>query len=139
NDTEGWATEEALDIEWAHAMAPMANIVAIEANSGEDSRQSFSDLATAVNTARNLPGVSVISMSYGWDESFVNTTVGAGAEVAQNPLYTTPSGHTGVTFLASTGDSGSPGGYPAYSPNVVAVGGTTLNLNSDNSYNSETD
>ena len=41
NDTEGWATEEALDIEWAHAMAPMANIVAIEANSGEDSANRF--------------------------------------------------------------------------------------------------
>src|SRR5208282_1826005 len=135
NDTEGWATEEALDIEWAHAMAPMANIVAIEANSGEDSAQSFSDLATAVNTARNLPGVSVISMSYGFPESFVNSAVGPGAEVAQNPLYTTPAGHTGVTFCASTGDSGAPGGYPAFSPNVVAVGGTSLYLNANNTYN----
>ena len=42
-----------------------------------------------------------------------------------------------MTFLASTGDSGSPGGYPAYSPNVVAVGGTTLTLNADNTYDSE--
>jgi autotransporter-associated beta strand protein len=129
NDTEGWAVEEALDIEWAHAMAPNANIVVIEANSGEYSSQSFSDLATAVDTARNLPGVSVISMSYGWDESFIGSVIGPGAEVAQNPLYTTPAGHGGVTFCAATGDSGAPGGYPAYSPNVVAVGGTTLNLN----------
>ena len=136
NDTEGWATEEALDIEWAHAIAPNANIVAIEANSGEFSSQSFTDEGKAVDTARHLPGVSVISMSYGWSESFINTTVGAGAEVAQNPLYTTPAGHVGVTFLASTGDSGSPGGYPAYSPNVVAVGGTTLTL-SGGSYGSE--
>ena len=137
NDTEGWAVEEALDIEWAHAMAPMANIIAIEANSGEYSSQSSRIWRRRSTPPGNLPGVSVISMSYGWDESFVNSMVGPGAEVAQNPLYTTPAGHTGVTFLASTGDSGSPGGYPAYSPNVVAVGGTTLTL-SGNTYVSET-
>ena len=45
----------------------------------------------------------------------------------------------GVTFLASTGDYGTADPeYPAFSPNVVAVGGTSLNLNADNSYNSET-
>jgi hypothetical protein len=42
-----------------------------------------------------------------------------------------------VTFLAATGDSGAPSGFPAFSPNVVAVGGTTLTLNPNNSYNSE--
>ena len=42
-----------------------------------------------------------------------------------------------MTFFASTGDSGAPGGYPAFSPNVVAVGGTSLFLNGDNSYNHE--
>jgi hypothetical protein len=44
-----------------------------------------------------------------------------------------------VTFVASTGDFGAADPeYPALSPNVVAVGGTSLYLNSDNSYNSET-
>jgi hypothetical protein len=44
-----------------------------------------------------------------------------------------------VTFVASTGDYGAADPeYPAYSPNVVAVGGTSLTLNADNSYNSET-
>ena len=52
--------------------------------------------------------------------------------------FTTPAGHTGVTFVASTGDNGSPGEYPAYSPNVLAVGGTTLTLNSQNNISSET-
>ena len=42
-----------------------------------------------------------------------------------------------MTFLAATGDQGSPSGYPAYSPNVVAVGGTSLYLNADNSYEYE--
>ena len=42
-----------------------------------------------------------------------------------------------MTFLASTGDSGAPAKYPAYSPNVVAVGGTSLTINSDGSYGGE--
>ena len=54
--------------------------------------------------------------------------------------FTTPAGHQGVTFVAATGDGrrGSPGEYPAFSPNVVAAGGTTLNLSSDGSIISET-
>ena len=41
--------------------------------------------------------------------------------------------------MASTGDYGAADPeYPAFSPNVVAVGGTSLSLNADNSYNSET-
>ncbi len=59
------------------------------------------------------------------------------SETAQDSVFTTPSGHQGVTFLAATGDSGSPASYPAFSPNVVAVGGTSLYLNSNNSYQSE--
>ncbi len=42
------------------------------------------------------------------------------------------SGHAGITFLAASGDSGAPGGYPAYSPYVVAVGGTSLTLSGGN-------
>ena len=57
-------------------------------------------------------------MSFGGDEG--------ASDVSDNALFTTPSGHTPITFLASTGDDGAPGGYPAYSPNVVAVGGTLL-------------
>ena len=53
-------------------------------------------------------------------------------------VFTTPAGHQGVTFLAATGDAGSNGvggddpftGAPAYLPNVVAVGGTSLNTSS---------
>ena len=58
------------------------------------------------------------------------------ATLRENSVFTTPVGHGGVTFLASTGDDGSPGSFPAYSPNVVAVGGTTLTL-SGNNYVSE--
>ncbi|MGC8642287.1 MAG: hypothetical protein ACP5XB_20690, partial [Isosphaeraceae bacterium] len=120
-----WELEEALDVEWAHAIAPQANIVLIECNSA-----SVGDLLNAgAKTAASLPGVSVVSMSFGTTEF--------GSETSYDKNLVTPVGHQGVTFVASTGDSGTPGEYPAYSPNVVAVGGTSLTLNADNSYNSE--
>ncbi len=57
---------------------------------------------------------------------------------AVDSTFTTPSGHQGVTFIAASGDQGSPGYYPAYSPNVLAAGGTTLTLNANNTIQSET-
>ncbi|MGN6369330.1 MAG: fibronectin type III domain-containing protein [Phycisphaerae bacterium] len=116
--------EEALDVEWSHAMAPGANILLVEANDA-----SPSNLFAAVNMARNRPGVSVISMSFGGNET--------SNETAFDSTFTTPAGHNGVTFVASAGDSGQPGGYPAYSPNVVATGGTSLSINSLGTYQSE--
>ncbi len=126
-----WEVEEALDVEWAHAMAPGAHIVVVEANS-----QSLSDLMSAVVTASSLPNVSVVSMSWGFQEG---VSALAQDEAQYDSVLTTPAGHQGVTFVASTGDYGtSDPEYPAFSPNVVAVGGTSLYLNSDNSYSSET-
>src|SRR5262249_55210321 len=46
-------------------------------------------------------------------------------------------GHAGVTFVASSGDAGAPDSYPAASPNVLAVGGTTLSLSSSGTILSE--
>jgi Kelch motif len=127
----GWSVEESLDIEWAHVMAPQANIILFEANI-----PSNFDLFTAVDTARNTPGVSVVSMSFSGSEYFGVTN--------NDSHFLTPTGHQGVTFLAATGDygasgaeSGSPGDYPATSPNVVAVGGTVLTI-SAGGYGSET-
>ena len=118
-----WAAEQSLDVEWSHALAPDANILLVETNSS-----SYSDLFTGVNYARNQPGVVVVSMSWGSAEF--------SSESTYDTDMTTPAGHAGVTFLASTGDGGEPGEYPAYSPNVLAVGGTTLNL-SGSTYGSE--
>jgi hypothetical protein len=124
NKSSDWEVEESLDVEWAHALAPGAKIVLVEANSS-----SYADLMTAVQTAANLPGVSVVSMSWGGGEF--------SSESAYDSIFKTPTGHQGVTFVASTGDNGTPGGFPAYSSNVLAVGGTTLNLSSSGSYLSE--
>jgi subtilase family serine protease len=120
----GWAQESALDVEWSHAMAPGANILLVEARSN-----SFSDLFSAVNYARNYPGVSVVSMSWGGSEF--------SGESNYDSYFTTPGGHNGVSFVASSGDTGGARSYPAMSPNVVSVGGTRLNLDSGDNYLSE--
>ena len=125
--TNNWETEASVDVEWAHAFAPGAQIVLVEANS-----QSLSDLMAAVGTAAAQPGVSVVSMSWGLPEG---QSVFAADEANYDNVFNVP----GVTFLASTGDYGvADPEYPAFSPNVVAVGGTSLTLNADNSYSSET-
>ena len=115
--------EEALDVESAHAMAPGAWIVLVEANSA-----SVPDLMAAVNVAKRISGVSVIAMSWGASEF--------SGETAYDSVFTTP----GVTFVAGSGDSGSFGGplWPASSPNVLAVGGTTLQVNTSGNYLGET-
>ena len=122
----GWTEEESLDVEWAHAIAPEANILVVEANS-----QSIQDLLAAVNTARNTPGVVAVSMSWGFPET--------PNETSYDSYFTTPPGHQGITFIASSGDNGSLAGasYPAASPNVLSVGGTTLLLSSSGAYQSE--
>ena len=125
--TDNWEVEESLDVEWVHAIAPGAQIILVEANS-----QSLSDLMTAVGTAASQPGVSVVSMSWGFAEG---QSVFAADEANYDSTFDVP----GVTFVASTGDYGAADPeYPAFSPNVVAVGGTSLFLDVDNSYSSET-
>ncbi len=122
-----WELEESLDVEWSHALAPDANILLVEANSATNTNL----LADAANYARGVTGVAVVSMSFGTPENSISN------ETSYDQYFTTPSGHSGVTFVASTGDTGSPAGYPSYSPNVVAVGGTTLTLDGSGNYMSE--
>ncbi len=122
-DNAGWAMETALDVEWAHAIAPGANIALVEA------QPDLSDLFSAVTFASGLSGVSVVSMSWGSGEF--------SGETSYDSVFTTPTGHNGVTFVASSGDS-STVEYPSVSPNVLAVGGTSLVANSAGTYVSET-
>jgi hypothetical protein len=121
-----WEMESALDVEWVHAMAPGAHIILVEADS-----QSLSDLMAGAATATRQPGVSVVSMSWGFPEG---QAVLAQDEATYDSYFTTP----GVTFVASTGDYGTADPeYPAYSPNVIAVGGTSLYINAGGAYGSE--
>jgi subtilase family serine protease len=125
NSQGNWEIEEALDVEWAHVIAPGAAIILVECNSDNGF-----DMYQGVLTAAELPGVSIVSMSWGSPEF--------SGEQYFDQDFITPSRHEGVTFVAATGDAGAPGDYPAYSPNVVAVGGTNLYLSGNGAYNLET-
>jgi subtilase family serine protease len=114
-----WAVEIALDIEWAHAIAPQAKILLVEAPSNN-----LSDLLSGVDFAvRN--GASVVSMSW------------TSAELSTERNLDNHFVSTGVTFLAASGDSGTGVNYPAASPDVIAVGGTSLTLDKSENYSSE--
>jgi hypothetical protein len=109
--------EESLDVEWAHALAPQANILLIEANSLQTP-----DLYTAVKYARSATaGASVVSMSFGGPEYAAETS-------DDTNVFSSLPGHP-LTFVAATGDQGQPASYPAISPNVLAVGGTNAYVN----------
>jgi subtilase family serine protease len=122
-----WGLEESLDVEWAHAIAPGARIVLVEANSAN-----LADLLTSVDYARHLAGVSVVSMSWGAGEF--------SGESNFDSHFTTPAGHAGVTFVASSGDGGSASApeWPSVAANVLAVGGTQLSTNRSGNYLGET-
>ena len=104
----GWATEITLDVQWAHATAPLARIVLIEA---PDS--SINSLLAAVGLADAM-GPGVVSMSFGGSEG--NWTASA------DTAFTTAN----MSYLAATGDAGAGVSWPAVSSRVLAVGGTTL-------------
>lgn len=109
NDS-GWAEETSLDVEWAHALAPDAAIYLVVAKS-----DSTTDLLNAVDYASNL-GVQVVSMSWGISEF--------SGEVNLDSHFQ----HSGIVYVAASGDNGAGVVWPAASPNVLAVGGTTLRL-----------
>jgi subtilase family serine protease len=120
-----WAVEETLDVEWAHAIAPGANIDVVEVSPGTTGGQQFDNVVAAIHTASQTAGVSVVSMSWGYGEF--------SGETSYDSSFTT----AGVTFVASSGDTGTVE-WPASSPDVLAVGGTSLLLGSSGGYGSET-
>jgi subtilase family serine protease len=115
-----WALEISLDVEWAHAIAPNAAIDLVEA-----ATNSNANLYGAINWAVNN-GAHIVSMSWGTGEASSELSLDSNFE------------KSGVTFLASAGDSGGDVTYPSASPYVVSVGGTTLNLSSSGTLISET-
>jgi subtilase family serine protease len=116
-----WGLEISLDVEIAHAICQNCSILLVEATSA-----SYYDMLTAVNEAVSLGGV-VISNS--WSSS----------EFADEARYdATYFDHQGVAMLFASGDGGYGPQYPAASTYVTAVGGTTLRLQKQTGYRSET-
>ena len=116
---QGWAVEESLDVQWAHAIAPGAKIILVESKTAK-----FSNFLNAVDYAVKQ-GANQVSMSWG------------GPEFSSESSHDSHFNKNNVSFFASSGDSGSGTIYPAASPYVVSVGGTTLNVNSSGNVSSE--
>jgi subtilase family serine protease len=104
----GWALEVSLDLDMASAICPNCTILLVEATNNTNS-----NLYAAVDTAARL-GATEISNSYG------------GAETSSDPANNVHFHHPGVAITVSSGDSGYGVEYPASSPYVTAVGGTSL-------------
>lgn len=120
----GWGQEAALDIEWAHAMAPSARIIFVEAASN-----SFADLLQAVDVATaqvQAAGGGEVSMSWG------------GSEFSGENANDTHFQGSGVVYFASSGDTGGVVIYPSASPFVVSAGGTTIHRSTARAFLSET-
>jgi len=117
---EGWNGEATLDVEWAHAIAPEAKIVLVELDSN-----AFADIMVGMNKAISILGKTKshggsVSVSIGSDFDQPEQEVLEGvfsSEKAQN-----------ISFIVSAGDTGGVPSFPATSPHVTAIGGTTLYL-----------
>jgi len=139
HDETGWAIETSLDVQWAHAIAPMAKIVLVVApNNGGNA------LNNAQRYAINNHLGQVMSLSFGADEA---TIAGAGNNLQLNQAHQNyrVAAAAGITVFASSGDGGAADGhplanasYPASDPLVTAVGGTDLFMTDTGSYVGET-
>ncbi|WP_329037574.1 carboxypeptidase regulatory-like domain-containing protein [Streptomyces sp. NBC_00178] len=110
---EGWAGEAALDLDMVSAAAPDARLLLVEADGPE-----IENLGAAVQQAVAL-GADVVSNSYGTRYSLFEEDP---AVTAWDSYYD----HPGVAVVASSGDDNHGVSFPAASPHVTAVGGTTL-------------
>jgi len=134
----GWDLEESLDAEWAHAMAPQAKIIVVEACS-----QNLEDLLYAEEVAGlevGNAGGGVVSNSWGYTEACAaNPACNGGWTGSQvnNDNYFYRDHWAQTTYLASAGDSGAEVLFPSASPWVVSVGGTTVNRDSSGNFLSE--
>jgi subtilase family serine protease len=112
--SDDWSGEESLDFDMVSAICPLCHILLVEATSPTDA-----NLGTAVNEAVAL-GAKYVSNSYGGDED--------SSETSEDSSYYH---HPGVAVVASAGDSGYGVEYPAASPYVTSVGGTSLSTSSN--------
>ena len=116
---QGWGLEISLDIQWAHAIAPGAHVLLVEASSN-----SFANLLTAEDYAK----AHAQYVSNSW----------SGAEFSSESADDSHFVQSGVSFFASSGDNGLPAEYPSASPNVISVGGTTLHFDGSGNFTGET-
>ena len=119
-DTGGWEMETAMDLQWAHAMAPGAQLILVQATS--DSTADLLVAVAAATKAVQAAGGGVVSMSWGQNE-FSSLRIGTTTykESALETYFNNP----GVIYLAASGDYEAPQ-WPCVSQNVICVGGTSI-------------
>jgi len=123
SDGTGWDLEEALDVQYAHAMAPNAQIIVAEFCSDPIGDGTETDAGEAVAAV----GGGEVSNSWTYDGGEFPEELGL------DQYFTTPS----VVYFASSGDSGWGPTYPSVSPNVVSAGGTHIVRDSNGNFNGE--
>lgn len=106
------ADEHALDIEWAHAMAPNAKIIMVEGAS--DSLQDHMQAIQVASQQVAAAGGGLVSISWGLPEF--------SEESFYDQYFLTPS----VVYIASSGDYSAPARYPSTFPYVISAGGTSI-------------
>ena len=142
----GWAVETSLDVEWAHATAPMANILLVTTPTSETfGVQGFPPMMNALQYIVDNDLADVVSMSLGAGEGSFHNGLAALQQMRQGIIDAKVHG---ITILASTGDSGTANqmkeppkkpalipypsvSWPASDPLVTAVGGTRLCMDTD--------
>jgi subtilase family serine protease len=151
DDQVAWAFETALDVQWSHAMAPGAAIVVL--TSPVDETQGIQGLPEFLELEKfaldNHLG-NIISQSWGTAENALFDTAGINLINEFEAFYARAAAER-VTVLAGAGDSGSANVdadgnfytfptvlYPASSPFVLAVGGSSLDASSTGAFQSET-
>jgi subtilase family serine protease len=141
NTQVSWSAEISIDVEWAHAIAPGANIELVLAKSAGDT-----DMLSVTKYAVDHNLGDVISQSFGEAESCADPTL-----IRQENALFGEAIDKGITLLASAGDQGAAqptcdgssfslsASTPASDPNVTAVGGTRLTTTGTNgTYQSDT-
>lgn len=146
-DQVGWAAETTLDVEWAHAMAPGAHIVLLTSPVSEtEGVQGMPEFLALEKYALDHKLGKIISQSWGATENTLFTPAGQQVFVNFEDFYQRAA-EEHVTVFASSGDFGSSNPdingniypfptviYPASSPQVTAVGGTSLYADTSGKY-----
>jgi subtilase family serine protease len=130
-DPEGWSGEETLDVEAVHTMAPGANILYV------GSPNNYQDLDAAMNWVVSNHAADIVTNSYGWSTEALPT----GYIKPVNDMFIQAAAE-GISLFFSSGDDADETGavagatptpdWPASSPWVTAVGGTSLGVDRNN-------
>lgn len=152
SDQVGWAQESNMDVQWAHVMAPGASIVLLTSPISETQGvQGMPEFLKLEQYALDHHLGKIVSQSWGTTEETLFTPAGKKILNSYNSFYQQATNVQHVTFVASAGDTGTANpdvnnknypfptvGFPASSPWVTAIGGTSLYANAHGDYQLET-